>query len=225
MADFAANPTGERLFGTLMVVAGQIAVALLVFAAAGLALLSEVLLGAAFASLPLAVAGSLWPGGRKVAGAWFALLLRGLVGFGVGMLFLSLVMTVLAAVVGRTQGMALLERSLVFLLVAYGGWRLRKVFPKAAAQISAQLGGKVAASFSQQGAGTTVGGWCRGGRSGRWASRRLPRARSEGRRQARSEGHRLGAPKRVRPHRRGDPRRRRAESRKARQSQPRGLRC
>ena len=151
MADFAANPSGERLFGTFIVVAGQIAVAVLVMAAAMLALLSEVLLAAAFASLPLAVAGVLWPGGRRVAGAWCSLLLRGLVGFGVGMLFLSLVMTVLAAVVGRTQGLALLERSLAFFLVAYGGVKLRKVFPKAAAQFSATLGGKVSAAFSQQG--------------------------------------------------------------------------
>lgn len=151
VADFAANPSGERLFGTFIVVAGQIAVAVLVMAAAMLALLSEVLLAAAFASLPLAVAGVLWPGGRRVAGAWCSLLLRGLVGFGVGMLFLSLVMTVLAAVVGRTQGLALLERSLAFFLVAYGGVKLRKVFPKAAAQFSATLGGKVSAAFSQQG--------------------------------------------------------------------------
>ena len=114
VADFASNPSGERLFGAFIVVAGQIAVAVLVMAAAMLALLSEVLLAAAFASLPLAVAGVLWPGGRRVAGAWCSLLLRGLVGFGVGMLFLSLVMTVLAAVVGRTQGLALLERSLAF---------------------------------------------------------------------------------------------------------------
>ena len=151
VADFASNPSGERLFGAFIVVAGQIAVAVLVMAAAMLALLSEVLLAAAFASLPLAVAGVLWPGGRRVAGAWCSLLLRGLVGFGVGMLFLSAVMTVLAAVVGRTQGLALLERSLAFFLVAYGGVKLRKVFPKAAAQFSATLGGKVSAAFSQQG--------------------------------------------------------------------------
>lgn len=168
MADFAATATSERLFGALMVVVGQIAVAGLVFVAAGLALLSEVLLGAAFASLPVAVAGVLWPGGRKVAGAWFSLLLRGMVGFGAGMLFLSLVMTVLAAVVGRTQGMALLERSLAFLLVAWAGWRLRKVFPKAAAQLSAQLGGKVSAAFSQQGVGGggSVAGAAAGGLAG-----------------------------------------------------------
>ena len=161
VADFAANPSGERLFGTFIVVAGQMAVAVLVMAAAMLALLSEVLLAAAFASLPLAVAGVLWPGGRRVAGAWCSLLLRGLVGFGVGMLFLSLVMTVLAAVVGRTQGLALLERSLAFFLVAYGGVKLRKVFPKAAAQFSATLGGKVSAAFSQQGSrglGPALGG-------------------------------------------------------------------
>lgn len=158
MADFASKATSERLFGAVMVGLGQVAVAGLVFVAAGLALLSEVLLGAAFASLPLAVAGVLWPGGRRVAGAWFALLLRGLVGFGAGMLFLSLVMVVLAAVVGRTQGMALLERSLAFLLVAWAGWRLRKVFPKAAAQVSAQLGGKVSAAFSQQGVGGSGAG-------------------------------------------------------------------
>ena len=153
MADFASTATSERLFGAVMVGLGQVAVAGLVFVAAGLALLSEVLLGAAFASLPVAVAAVLWPGGRRAAGAWVALLLRGLVGFGAGMLFLSLVMMVLAAVVGRTQGMALLERSLAFLLVAWAGWRLRKVFPKAAAQVSAQLGGKVSAAFSQQGVG------------------------------------------------------------------------
>ena len=82
VADFASNPSGERLFGAFIVVAGQIAVAVLVMAAAMLALLSEVLLAAAFASLPLAVAGVLWPGGRRVAGAWCSLLLRGLVGFG-----------------------------------------------------------------------------------------------------------------------------------------------
>ena len=151
LKSFAEVPSGERLFGTFVVVAGQIAVALLVFGVALLALLSEVLLAAAFAALPLAVAGVVWPGGRRVAGAWFALLLRGIVGFAAGMLFLSLVMTVLAAVVGRTQGMPLLERSLAFLLVAYGGHKLRKVFPKAAAQISASLGGKVSAAFSQQG--------------------------------------------------------------------------
>ena len=181
MVDFAANPSGERLFGTLIVVLGQFAVAVLVFVAAGLALLSEVLLGAAFASLPLAVAGVLWPGGRRVAGAWLSLLLRGLVGFAVGMLFLSLVMTVLAAVVGRTQGMALLERSLAFLLVAYGGVRLRKVFPLAAAQISAQLGGKVSAAFSQRGSGIggTVGGAAAGGLAGGLAASLLsPRSLS-----------------------------------------------
>ena len=152
--------------------------AALVFVAAGLALLSEVLLGAAFAALPVAVAGVLWPGGRRVAGAWLSLLLRGLVGFAAGMLFLSLVMTVLAAVVGRTQDMGLLERSLVFVLIAYGGWRLRKVFPKAAAQISAQLGGKVSAAFSQQGAGLAPGvGAAAGGLAGGLAASYLSPAR------------------------------------------------
>ncbi|MYD20885.1 MAG: hypothetical protein F4X04_01470 [Holophagales bacterium] len=175
MADFASKATSERLFGAVMVGLGQVAVAGLVFVAAGLALLSEVLLGAAFASLPLAVAGVLWPGGRRVAGAWFALLLRGLVGFGAGMLFLSLVMVVLAAVVGRTQGMALLERSLAFLLVAWAGWRLRKVFPKAAAQVSAQLGGKVSAAFSQQGVGGSGAGLgaAAGGLAGGFAATHL----------------------------------------------------
>lgn len=175
MADFASKATSERLFGAVMVGLGQVAVAGLVFVAAGLALLSEVLLGAAFASLPLAVAGVLWPGGRRVAGAWFALLLRGLVGFGAGMLFLSLVMVVLAAVVGRTQGMALLERSLAFLLVAWAGWRLRKVFPKAAAQVSAQLGGKVSAAFSQQGVGGSGAGLgaAAGGLAGGFAAAHL----------------------------------------------------
>ncbi len=175
MADFASKATSERLFGAVMVGLGQVAVAGLVFVAAGLALVSEVLLGAAFASLPLAVAGVLWPGGRRVAGAWFALLLRGLVGFGAGMLFLSLVMVVLAAVVGRTQGMALLERSLAFLLVAWAGWRLRKVFPKAAARVSAQLGGKVSAAFSRQGVGGSGAGLgaAAGGLAGGFAAAHL----------------------------------------------------
>lgn len=175
MADFASKATSERMFGALMVAVGQVAVAGLVFVAAGLALLSEVLLGAAFASLPIAVAGVLWPGGRKVAGAWCSLLLRGLVGFAAGMLFLSLVMTVLAAVVGRTQDMALLERSLAFVLVAWAGWRLRKVFPKAAAQVSAQLGGKVSAAFSQQGVGGggSFAGAAAGGLAGSFAAAHL----------------------------------------------------
>ena len=151
LADFAENPSGERLFGTVFVVAGQVAIAVLIFGVAVLALLSEVMLAAAFAALPLVVALVVWPGGRRVAGAWLSLLLRGLVGFAAGMLFLSLVMTVLAAVVGRTQGMALMERSLAFVLVTIAAVKLRKVFPKAAAQISASLGGKVSAAFSQQG--------------------------------------------------------------------------
>ena len=153
MADFAANPSTVRVWAVFLVAAGQVAVAFLVFATAALVLISEVMLAAAFACLPLLAVGVLFPAGRRAAGAWFGLFLKGLTGYAAGMLFLSLVMIVITQVINKSVGATMIERSLLFLLVALAGVKLRKLLPAAAAQVSANLGGQLSAAVK---AGTKV---------------------------------------------------------------------
>lgn len=153
MADFASSPSTVRVWAVFLVVAGQVAVAFLVFATAVVVLLSEVMLAAAFACLPLLAVGVLFPAGRRAAGAWFGLFLKGLTGYAAGMLFLSLVMIVIVQVINKSVGATMIERSLLFLLVALAGVKLRKLLPAAAAQVSANLGGQLSAAVR---AGTKV---------------------------------------------------------------------
>lgn len=153
MADFASNPSTVRVWAVFLVVAGQVAVAFLVFATAALVLISEVMLAAAFACLPLLAVGVLFPAGRRAAGAWFGLFLKGLTGYAAGMLFLSLVMIVVIQVINKSVGATMIERSLLFLMVALAGVKLRKLLPAAAAQVSANLGGQLSAAVK---AGTKV---------------------------------------------------------------------
>ena len=151
----AATSSWTKLFGAALSVAGQVAIAVLILSTALLALVSELLLAVAFAVLPVAAAAVAFPGGRKIAGMWLSTLLKGIVGLGVGMLFLSIVITVLTAVVHNTSSLAMLERQVLFVLLAVAAMRLRKMVPQAAQKLSATLSGKVA----NLGSGGGGGGW------------------------------------------------------------------
>lgn len=150
---FNRYPTASRLFGALIVAFGQMAVALLILATALIGLTAELLLAAAFASLPVVAVVVAFPGGRSVAASWLSMLLRGIVGLAAGVLGLRLVVVVMAAVAANSEDLAFFERFAVFSLIAFAGWRMRKLVPQAAAKISATLGGKAAAAGSGGGSG------------------------------------------------------------------------
>ena len=150
---FNRYPTASRLFGALIVAFGQMAVALLILATAIIGLTAELLLAAAFASLPVVAVVVAFPGGRSVAASWLSMLLRGIVGLAAGVLGLRLVVVVMTAVAANSEDLAFFERFAVFSLVAFAGWRMRRLVPQAAAKISATLGGKAAAAGSSGGSG------------------------------------------------------------------------
>ena len=156
-AAHASSASWTKLFGAVLAAGGQIAIAVLIMSTAMLALISEMLLAVAFAVLPVAAVAAAFPGGRKIAGMWLSTLLKGIVGLGVGMLFLSLVVTVLDAVVGNTTGLAMIERQLLFILLAVAAMKLRKMVPQAAQKLSATLSGKVASAGAGGGSGGGLG--------------------------------------------------------------------
>ncbi|MCY3642165.1 MAG: hypothetical protein OXG41_01180 [Acidimicrobiaceae bacterium] len=164
---FNRYPTASRLFGALIVAFGQMAVAGLILATALIGLTSELLLAAAFASLPVVAVVVAFPGGRSVAASWLSMLLRGIVGLAAGVLGLRLVVVVMTAVATNSEDLAFFERFAVFSLVAFAGWRMRKLIPQAAAKISATLGGKAAAAGSgRSGAGAALAAGAAGGAVG-----------------------------------------------------------
>lgn len=168
---FNRYPTASRLFGALIVAFGQMAVALLILATALIGLTAELLLAAAFASFPVVAVVVAFPGGRSVAASWLSMLLRGIVGLAAGVLGLRLVVVVMTAVAANSEDLAFFERFAVFSLVAFAGWRMRRLVPQAAAKISATLGGKAAAAGA---AGGAVGGAVGGLAAGAVASQLLP---------------------------------------------------
>ncbi|MYJ14215.1 MAG: hypothetical protein F4078_07955, partial [Acidimicrobiia bacterium] len=164
---FNRYPTASRLFGALIVAFGQMAVAGLILATALIGLTAELLLAAAFASLPVVAVVVAFPGGRSVAASWLSMLLRGIVGLAAGVLGLRLVVVVMTAVATNSEDLAFFERFAVFSLVAFAGWRMRKLVPQAAAKISATLGGKAAAAGSgRSGAGAALAAGAAGGALG-----------------------------------------------------------
>ncbi len=181
---FNRYPTASRLFGAIIVAFGQMAVALLIGATALIGLTAELLLAAAFATFPVVAVAVAFPGGRSVAASWVSMLLRGIVGLAAGVLGLRLVVVVMTAVAANSENLAFFERFAVFSLVAFAGWRMRKLIPQAAAKISATLGGKAAAAGSGSGtpagaaltagAGGAIGGAAGGLAAGAVASQLLP---------------------------------------------------
>ena len=164
---FNRYPTASRLFGALIVAFGQMAVAGLILATALIGLTAELLLAAAFASLPVVAVVVAFPGGRSVAASWLSMLLRGIVGLAAGVLGLRLVVVVMTAVATNSEDLAFFERFAVFSLVAFAGWRMRKLIPQAAAKISATLGGRAAAAGSgRAGAGAALAAGAVGGALG-----------------------------------------------------------
>ncbi|MDE0668752.1 MAG: hypothetical protein OXI48_06965 [bacterium] len=164
---FNRYPSASRLFGALIVAFGQTAVALLILATALIGLTAELLLAAAFASLPVVAVVVAFPGGRSVAASWLSMLLRGIVGLAAGVLGLRLVVVVMTAVAANSEDLAFFERFAVFSLVAFTGWRMRRLIPQAAAKISATLGGKAAAAGSgRSGAGAALAAGAAGGAVG-----------------------------------------------------------
>lgn len=182
---FNRYPTASRLFGAIIVAFGQLAVALLILATALIGLTAELLLAAAFATLPVVAVAVAFPGGRSVAASWVSMLLRGIVGLAAGVLGLRLVVVVMTAVATNSDNLAFFERFAVFTLVALAGWRMRKLIPQAAAKISATLAGKAAAAGSGNSspaggalaagaAGGAIGGAAGGLAAGAVASQLLP---------------------------------------------------
>lgn len=165
---FNRYPTASRLFGAIIVAFGQMAVALLILATALIGLTAELLLAAAFATFPVVAVAVAFPGGRSVAASWVSMLLRGIVGLAAGVLGLRLVVVVMTAVANNSENLAFFERFAVFSLVAFAGWRMRKLIPQAAAKISATLGGKAAAAGSggSSGAGAALAAGAAGGAIG-----------------------------------------------------------
>ena len=150
--DFNRRPTMSRIFGVVLIGAGQVAVSLLLLSTAVTAMASEVLLAAAFALLPLAVAGAAFPGGRVIVQKWVEMLLKGLLGFAVALVFLRVFIVVLTAI-AAADGLAMFEKFALFALLALAAWRARKMIPQAAQRVTGMLGGKVAAAGSGGGGG------------------------------------------------------------------------
>ncbi len=170
LALFNASASLERAFAVGVVTVGQTMIALLILSTAGMAMLSEVLMAAAFAVLPVAAVLVGFPGfGRNVAASWLTMLLQGITGLGIGVLFLRLILLVTTAVAENFADLALLERFMVFMLIAVGAFRLRKLVPKARAKVSATLAGKVATAGTPGGGGgvaPAVAGGVAGGLAG-----------------------------------------------------------
>jgi uncharacterized membrane protein YgcG len=163
-AQFNEMPTWDRLFMALL--AGVMAtVVAAVLAAMGLTvLLAKFVVAMLFAVAPIALALAVLPaGGRRLATAWMTTLLQAIV-VSVGMsIVLSLLMIALEGMGDAVDGLTLVERWIVIVVVLVMVWYARKRFLTTMQQVAGHIGDRLARPDLANGNGGGFGGGGYGG--------------------------------------------------------------
>lgn len=159
-ADFNADPTAERLGGSLLTTLAAATVVVLLVLVAVTLLVAQVMAVLLFAVAPLALVSGLLPGaGRELLWRWVAALVRSALAV-VGMSFvLSMLLLVVDGLLGATEGAGLIERFALLVLTSVGMLVVRRRAVGAGARLAERMATTLSAARVGGRGSTRGGGW------------------------------------------------------------------
>jgi hypothetical protein len=159
-ADFNHDPNGQRLFGAVLTMSAAVVMAVLVGMVSLTIVVAQIIAVVLFAVAPFAALGAILPGGGRVlALAWLAALIRVALVV-VGMSFvLSLLLLTIQALLSAGNDSGLVERFALVNIVVLAMFAARRRILHAGANMASSIGGKLAPSAPE-------GGWLAAGAVG-----------------------------------------------------------
>jgi len=158
-ANFTRDSTGERMLGAFLTMASSLVVSFLLGLMAITVVLSKFLVALLFAIMPFAaLAGTLPGGARRLAWSWASALLQLVVAVTAMTFLLALLMLAVDQILGATEGLGLVERWFIVLLIVSAVFFARKKLISGSKSLGENLANSLT-RLTPAGAHSTTGNW------------------------------------------------------------------
>jgi hypothetical protein len=158
-ANFSRDSTGERMLGAFLTMAAALVVSFLLGLMALTVVLSKFLVALLFAIMPFAaLAGTLPGGARRLAWSWASALLQLVVAVTAMSFLLALLMVAVDEILGATDGLGLVERWFIVLLIVSAVYFARKKLISGSKSLGENLANSLT-RLTPAGALSTTGNW------------------------------------------------------------------